>query len=157
MKALWSPSIVVRGADTAVEAQKLLPLAVLGRLCSDPSPSPIRQSSVYLSRIIVALDRDSAVGFLAYRPTPGPIRVPHEFWIDPHARCGLAPVTEAMLTAFEETARDAGCSRLFVVVAQSSVTGRIFKNSGYSISLAGGELTWFEKGLAGERPPLDSA
>lgn len=50
------------------------------------------------------------------------------------------------LTALEDAAKAAGCSRLFVVVAQATPLRRIFENFGYGISLAGGELTWLEKG-----------
>jgi hypothetical protein len=157
MRVLQSPAITVRSADSAVEAEKLLPLHVIGRLCSDPNPSRGRQCDVYLSRLIVAVDGDSPLGFAAYKPTTGPIRVAHEFWVDPQARCGFAPVTEAMLTALEAAADAAGCSRLFVVVAQSTPLRRILENSGYSISLAGGEVTWFEKDLVDNGYPLESA
>jgi hypothetical protein len=157
VRELRSPSIVVRAADNAGEAEKLLPMAVLGRLCSEANPSTVRQDSVYLSNVIVALDRDSPVGFVAYRRTPAAIRVAHECWVDPHARCGLAPVIGALLTALEDAAKTAGCSRLFVVVAQSTPLRRIFASSGYSISFVGGDLKWFEKGLVDDRPPLDSA
>ncbi len=157
MKAFWSPSITVREADNAIEAERLLPRPTFGRLCSDPNISNVRRCDLYLSRIVVALDGESPLGFTAYRPTAGPIRVAHEFWVDPHARCGLALPTEAMLTALEEAAKAAACSRLFVVVGRSTRLRRIFENSGYSINLAGGELTWFEKGLVGDGHPLESA
>jgi hypothetical protein len=157
VRAFRSPSIVVRAANNAIEAEKLLPAAALERLCSKPSPSSVRQDSVYLSNVIVALDGDFPVGFVAYRRTPGAIRVAHECWVDPHARGGLAPVMEALLTALEDAATAAGCSRLFVVLTDATTLRRIFENSGYRISLAGGELTWFEKGLMCDRPSLDSA
>jgi hypothetical protein len=157
MKAFWSPTITVRRADNAIEAEKLLPLPVLGRLCSDPSVSNVRQCDVYLSHIIVALDGDSALGFAAYKPTAGPIRVAHEFWVDPHARCGRAPVTQALLTALEAAAHAAECSRLFVVVAQSTPLRRILENSGYGVNLAGVERSWFEKRLVRDSDPLESA
>jgi hypothetical protein len=157
VRAFRSPSIVVRAADNAVEAEKLLPTAALGRLCFEPNPSPVRQGSVYFSNVIVALDRESPVGFVAYRPTLGAIRVAHECWVDPHARNGLAPVIEALLTALEDAATATGCSRLLVVVAQSTPLRRIFEQSGYSISFAGCELTWFEKSFVGDCHPPDCA
>ena len=157
MKAFWSPSITVCEAENALEAEKLLPRPALGRLCSDPTISNVRWCDLYLSRIIVALDGESPLGFAAYRPTAGPIRVAHEFWVDPHARCGPALPTEAMLTALEEAAKVSECSRLFVVVGQSTRLRRVFENSGYSISLAGGELIWFEKGLVDDGHALESA
>jgi hypothetical protein len=149
--------ITVRRADTAIEAQKLLPVPVLGRLCSDPSMSNVRQCDVYLSHIIVALDGDSTLGFAAYKPTTGPLRVAHEFWVDPHARCGRAPVTQALLTALEAAAGAAGCSQLFVVVTQATPLRRIFEHSGYRVNLAGVERSWFEKSLVRDSDPLESA
>jgi hypothetical protein len=157
MKAFWSPTITVRRGDNAIEAEKLLPLPVLGRLCSDPSMSNVRQCDVYLSQIIVALDGDSTLGFAAYKPTTGPIRVAHEFWVDPHARCGPAPVTQALLTALEAAARAAECSRLFVVMAQSTPLRRILEKSGYSVNLVGVEHSWFEKSLVRDSDPPESA
>jgi hypothetical protein len=157
MKTFWSPMITVRRADNAIEAQKLLPLPVLGRLCSDPSMSNVRQCDVYLSQIVVALAAGSTVGFTAYKPTAGPIRVAHEFWVDPHARCGQAFVTRALLTALEEAARAAACSQLFVVVAQAAPLRRTLEHSGYSVNLAGVERSWFEKSLVRDSDPLESA
>jgi len=157
MKAFWSPTITVRRAANAIEAEKLLPLQVLRRLCSDPSLSNVRQCDVYLSQIIVALEGDSTLGFAAYKPTAGPIRVAHEFWVDPQARGGQAPVTQALLTALEGTACAAGCSHLFVVVAQSAPLRRILEQSGYSVNLAGVERTWFDKSLVRDSDPLESA
>jgi hypothetical protein len=157
MKAFWSPTITVRQAHNATEAEQLLPLPVLGRLCSHPSMSNARQRDVYLSQIIVALDGDSTLGFAAYKPTAGSIRVAHEFWVDPHARCGRAPVTQALLTALEAATRAAGCSRLFVVVAQSTPLRPILENSGYGVHLAGVERSWFEKRFVCDSDPLESA
>jgi hypothetical protein len=34
MKAFWSPTIPARKVDNAIEAEKLLRLSTLGRLCS---------------------------------------------------------------------------------------------------------------------------
>ncbi len=157
MKTFWSPTVTVRRANDAVEAEKLLPLRVLGRLCSDPNMSHVRQWDVYLSQIVVALDGDSTLGFAAYRPIAGPIRVAHEFWVDPHARCGQAPVTQALLTALEAAARAAGCSQLFVVVTASTPLQRIIEYSGYSVNLASVERTWFDKSLVRDSDPLESA
>jgi hypothetical protein len=157
MKAVRSPTITVRRAANAVEAERLLPLPVLGRLCSDPGMSNVRQCDVYLSQIIVALEGDSPLGFAAYKPTTGPIRVAHELWVDPHARCGQAPVIHALLTALEGAARAAECSQLFVVVAQSAPLRRILEDSGYSANLAGVERTWFEKRLVRHLDPPESA
>jgi hypothetical protein len=157
VKGVWSSSIVVRVADNAVDAQGLLPMYALGRLCAEPNPSAVRQNGIYLSNVIVALDGDAPVGFIAYRRTPGPIRVAHECWVDPDPRCGLALLLESLLTEFEASAKAAECSRLFVVVGQSARLRGIFEKSGYNISLAGGELTWFEKSLVTEGTPLDSA
>lgn len=60
------------------------------------------------------------------------------------------------LTALEDAAKAAGCSRLFVVVAQATPLRRIFENVGYGISLAGGELTWLEKGNRSAVRPMPS-
>ena len=157
MKTFGSLPITVRTAADAVEAEKLLAQPVLGRLCSDPNMSHVRQRDVYLSQIILALDGDSTLGFAAYKPTAGLIRVAHEFWVDPHARCGQVPVTQALVTALEAAARVAGCSQLFVVVAQSAPLRRILEDSGYSVNLTGVERTWFEKRLVRDSDPLESA
>ena len=148
------PIVTVRRAANAADVEQLLPPAVLARLCSGEIPTRVRQCNVYLSEVIVALDGDSAVGFAAYKPATGPVRVAHELWVDPEARLGLAEVTAAVLSALEGAVRSAGCSRLFVVVAPSTPLRRILQRSGYTVSLAGAELTWFEKSFAdGGRPP----
>jgi hypothetical protein len=157
MKDFWSPTVTVRMAESAVEVERLLPLPVLERLCAEPSMSVDRQYDMYRSQIIVALDGESALGFAAYKPTPGPIRVAHEFWVDPHTGCGPAPVTQALLTALEGTARAAGCSRVFVVVTQSVPLYPILENWGYTVNLAGGERTWFARSLLRDSHPLESA
>ena len=95
MKAFWSPTVTVRKVESAIEVEKLLPLPVLERLCSDPGMSDGRHYDINRSQIIVALDGESALGFVAYKPTTGSIRVAHEFWVDPHTRCGQAQVTQA--------------------------------------------------------------
>jgi hypothetical protein len=135
-----STVVTVRMVDNAVDAETLLPLPVLNRLCSNDVPSRIRQCNVYLSQIVVALDGDSAVGFAAFKTTSGPVRVAHEFWVDQHARAGLAPVIGAMLAALEAAVSEAGCSRLFVVTIHATPLRRILRNSGYAVSLAGAEL-----------------
>jgi len=150
-------SITVRTVENAREAEELLPLPVLTRLCSAQRPSRVRQRHVYLSNVVVALDRDSPIGFAAYKPGKGPVRVAHEFWVDEHALGMLAPAIEAMLTALEGAVKSAGCSGLFLVVAQSTAIRRVLENSGYTISLAGGELSWFEKSLAEDWRPGESA
>jgi len=157
MRRFRSSSITVRTADNAIDAEKLLPPPILARVCSDPNIGNVRQSDVYLSRIIVVLNGESPLGFAAYKPTAGPIRVAHEFWVDPHARCGLALPAEAMLTALEEAAKTVECSRLFVVMSRSTRLRRIFEDSGYTVSLPGSELTWFEKSLVDDGHPLESA
>jgi hypothetical protein len=157
IRAFPRPSITVREVDNVREAETLLPPAVLARLCSRPAITNMRQRELYRSRIVVAFDGESPVGFAAYRPTEGRIRVAHEFWIDPHARCGQVLTTEAIVTALEEAARAAKCSRLIVLVARPVPLRHILENSGYFISLGSGEITWFEKSLAGDGPPLESA
>jgi hypothetical protein len=154
---LSSPVVTVRLVDNAADTETLLPLRVLNRLCSNDVPSRVRQCNVYLSQVVVAFDGDSAVGFAAFKTTRGPVRVAHEFWVDQHARAGLTPVTEAMLAALEAAASEAGCSRLFVVIVQATPLRRIFQNSGYTVSLAGAELIWFEKTLVGDGAPLECA
>jgi hypothetical protein len=151
------PIVTVRRAANADDVEQLLPPAVLARLCSGEIPTRVRQCNVYLSQVIVALDGDSAVGFAAYKPATGPVRVAHELWVDPQARAGPAEVTAAILSALESAVSSAGCSRLFVVVAQSTPLRRILQHSGYSVSLAGAELIWFEKSLADGWHPLESA
>ncbi len=42
---------------------------------------------------------------------------------------------------------EADRSRLFIVAPQATPLRRSLQNSGYSVSLAGAELTWFEKTL----------
>jgi hypothetical protein len=149
--------VTIRLVDNAADIETLLPLGVLNRLCANDVPSRIRQCNVYLSRVVVALDHDSAVGFAAFKMTRGPVRVAHEFWVDPHARAGLTPVTEAILAALETAAGEAGCSRLFVVSARATPLHRILESSGYTISLAGAELIWFEKTLVSDGAPLECA
>src|ERR1019366_6928427 len=115
------PTVVtIRIVDSAADAEALLPVSALNRLCSNDVPSRIRQCNVYLSHLVVALDGDSTVGFAAFKATRGPVCVAHEFWVDRRARSGLAPVTEAMLVALEATVGQAGCSRLFVVTVQGT-------------------------------------
>lgn len=153
-----APTIVTtRMTDNATDAEQLLPPPVLARLCSDHTPSRVRLCNLHLSHVLVALDGDSAVGFAAFKPMTGPVRVAHEFWVDPGARVGLAAVTEAMLAALESAVSAAGCSRLFVVLTQSTPLRRILENSGYSVSLAGADFIWFEKRLADGCDPPESA
>lgn len=150
-------SLSVRQAHSAVEAAQLLPLSVLARLCPNDMPGRVRPCNVYLSHVIVALDGDSAVGFAAFKTTSGPIRVAHEFWIDLHARVGLAPVTEAVLKGLESAVGATGCRRLVVVLPQSTPLRGILEDSGYTVSLRGAELIWFEKSLVNDESPLESA
>src|SRR5665213_1720507 len=84
-----SPIVVtIRIVDGAVDAEALLPVSALNRLYSNDVPSRIRQCNVYLSRLVVALDGDSTVGFAAFKATRGAVRVAHEFWVDQRARAG---------------------------------------------------------------------
>jgi hypothetical protein len=149
--------VTVRIVDNAVDAERLLPLPVLNRLCFEDVPDRVRQYNLYRSHVVVALDGDSVVGFAAFKPTNGTIRVAHELWVDRHARAGLAPVTEAMLAALEAAARQAGCSRLFIVTVQATPVRRILQISGYTVSLSGSELIWLEKTFVGDGVPLRSA
>jgi hypothetical protein len=150
-------AVTVRRAENPAEAEKLLPLPVLTRLTSGRSANWARQRDVYLSQLMVAIDGEYAVGFVAYRPTAGGIRVAHEFWIDPEPTCGLASAVGGLLAVLESAAVADGCSRLFLVVAHSAPLWRVLENSGYAISLAGGEVTWFEKSLLDDWRPLESA
>lgn len=82
-----SPTVVtIRIVDSAADAEVLLPVTVLDRLCSNDVPSRVRQCNVYRSHVVVALDGDSTVGFAAFKATRGPMCVAHEFWLDRRAR-----------------------------------------------------------------------
>lgn len=61
------------------------------------------------------------------------------------------------LLPLEGAVKLAGCSRLFLVVAKPTAVRLVLENSGYTISLAGGELTWFEKSLVEDWRPGESA
>jgi hypothetical protein len=151
--------ILIRHAHNAVDAEKLLPLAVLERLCADGTPSQVRRSHLYSSHVIVALVGDSAVGFAAYRTTTAPVRIAHEFAVDVRARVGLAAVTEALLKRLEFVVTAAECSQLVVVLPESTPLRPLLERSGYRVSHGGEDLFWFEKRLAGagDGPPLESA
>jgi hypothetical protein len=59
--------------------------------------------------------------------------------------------------ALEEGAKAAACARLVVLVARPTPLRYILENSGYRVSLGGGDITWFEKDLAGDGHSLESA
>ena len=149
--------IAIRHAHNAVDAEKLLPLSVLERLCPSDTPHRVRQHDVYVSHVIVALVGDSAVGFAAYKMTTAPIRIAHDFWVDPGARVGLAAVTEALLRRLEFVVRTTECSRLVVVVPASTPLRPLLEKSGYRVSPGGADLIWCEKRLVEDGPPLESA
>ena len=152
-----TPNLTVRVVENAIDAETLLPLPILTRLCANERPSRARQDNVYRSQIIVALDGEVPVGFAAFKLTDQPIRVAHELWVHPHAAGGVVPVTHALVNALESAACAAGCSRVFVVLAASSPLSLILSHAGYRVSLSGTDLTWFEKGLVGDIDPLESA
>ena len=149
--------ITIRHAHNAVDAEKLLPTSVLERLCPGDAPSRVRQSNVYLSPVIVALVGHSAVGFVAYKTTTGPVRIAHEFWVDLRARVGLAAVTEALLKRLEFVVRAAACSRLVVVLPESTPLRPLLEKSGCRVSHGGADVIWLEKRLVDHGPPLESA
>ena len=151
------PRLTVRVADNAVDAAALLPLLILTRLYGNERPSRVRQDNVYGSHVIVALDGDVPVGFAAFKPTAGPVRVAHELWVRAHAPGGPARVTQALLNTLESGAITAGCSRLYVVLAASSPLRLILGRAGYHTTLSGTDLTWLEKSLVGDVDPLESA
>jgi hypothetical protein len=152
-----TPHLTVCVADNAVDAETLLPLPMLTRLCANERLSRARQDNVYRSHVVVALDGDVPVGFAAFKPTAGRVRVAHELWVHAHAAGGPAHVTQALLNALESGAVTAGCSRLCVVLATSSPLRLILGRAGYHVSLSGTDLTWLEKGLVGDANPLESA
>jgi len=144
-------------ADKAVDAKRILPLSVLTRLCSNERPSRIRQGNVYRSHVIVVLDGDVPVGFAAYKPTLGRVRVAHELCVPTPAPGDPTQVTQALLNTLETGAITAGCSRLCVVLAASSPLRLILERAGYHVSLSSTDLTWLEKSLVGDADPLQSA
>jgi hypothetical protein len=151
--------IVIRHAHNAVDAEKLLPLAVLERLYAGATPSQVRRSHLYSSRVIVALVGDSTVGFAAYRTAAAPVRIAHEFAVDARARVGLATVAEALLKRLEFVVTAAECSQLVVVLPESTPLRPLLERSGYRVSHGAVDQIWFEKRLAGagDGAPLESA
>lgn len=139
-------AVSIRIVDDPADAEALLPVSVFSRLGPDEVPSPCQRLVVYLSRLVVALEGDSVVGFSAFLAPWGSICAAHEFWVDAHARTGEAPVAMATLAALETAARQAGCSQLFVVMKATSLRP-ILQNAGYSESRAAFGLIWFEKSL----------
>ena len=154
---LSATTVTIRHAHNAVDAERLLRPSVLDRLCHGDMPNRVRQRDVYVAHVIVAFVGKSAVGFTAYQTTTGSVRVAHEFCVDLRARVGLAPVTDAILTRLEFVVRAAGCSRLVVVLPESTPLRRLLEKSGYRVSLGSAGPSWFEKRLVDEGPPLESA
>jgi hypothetical protein len=73
-RILRFPAVTVRRVENPAEAEELLPLPVLRRLCSGPGANRSSPCDVYLSEHIVALDGEYAVGFAAYTPSADPRR-----------------------------------------------------------------------------------
>lgn len=149
--------LTVRVADNAGDAETRLPLPMLMRLCANERPSRARQDNAYRSHVMVALDGDVPIGFAAFKPTAGPVRVAHELWVHAHTPGGPEPVAQTLLNMLESIARAAGCTRLCVVLVTSIPLRLIHGRAGYRVSLSATDLTWFEKGLVGDMDPRESA
>ena len=96
-----TPRFTVRQTANAVDAETLLPLLTLTRLCGNEKPGRARQDNVYRSSVIVVLDGDVPVGFAAFKSTAGLVRVAHELWVHAHVSGGPVPVTHALLNTLE--------------------------------------------------------
>jgi hypothetical protein len=152
-----SMRITMRHAHNAVDAERLLPLSVLERLCPGDPRNRVRQRNVYSSHVIVAFIGDAAVGFVAYKATIGTVRIAHELGVDLQAPDGHAPVTLAILKRLEFVVRVAACSRVIVVLPASTPLRRFLETSGHRVHFGAAEMLWFEKRLVDEEPPLKSA
>lgn len=150
-------TITVRQAHDAIEAERLVPVHVLGRLCAVDGPSRVRPSDIYSAPLIVALVNGTVVGFAAYQTGRGPVGVAHELWVDRDTRAGAAAVTQAILTALESAVTAAAGSRLVVSLPVSSPLRELLEDAGYHTWRRGATSTWFAKSMGAEDPPLESA
>ena len=126
-------------------ASHLLSPSVLDRLCGKDSPNHARRIQLDQSHVIVATYYDEPIGFAAYKAGTAAVRVAHELWVDAHAPCELAPVVTMLLGQLELEALKSGCSKLFIIVPQTTPLRPILQTHGYAITLEGDDLLWFEK------------
>jgi len=148
-----TPVLTVRLSGPGVEAETLLPLPVLTRLCGDGRPFRARQDTIYRSRLVVAFEDDVPVGFAAVKPTLGPVGVVHELWVHPRAVRGLTAVTHVLVRALESVARRSGWSRLFIVLVASSPLRPILERATYRVMMSSADVVWLEKECAANPPP----
>jgi hypothetical protein len=135
----------------------LVPPALVDRLCATNVATRSRRTNLHLSHVAAAVEDGTTVGFAAYRPSRGAVRVVHEFWIDGGARSRAPAVAGALLDALESLASDARVSRLLVVVRRATCLRRTFEAHGYVATLGRSELTRFEKTLGRNQEPLQCA
>jgi hypothetical protein len=139
------PGLAVQYIDRWSAASPLLSLSTLERLCGKDVPNEARQAQLSVSHVIVATYHGAPMACVAYKPGAAGVRVAHELWVDANAPCGIAPVTGALLGRLEQEVIRSGCSTLFIVVSHTTPVRRILQTQGYTITLEGADLLWFEK------------
>lgn len=145
--------LVVRLLESPSEIQRRLAVNARGPLRERSAEAPSSAQGF----AIVALDGEATVGFAVFKAATGAIGVAHELWVDPRVRFGVAPVAHAILAALESAVRAAECSRLFVLMGQSTPLRRILQDVGYVANLTSAEVVWFEKSLVSGPGPFEAA